>query len=84
MPVDLFLQGRQQRRAVACVEKPPASLDRRARISGILRPPVLRLEEIAVAAAGEVERMTLGADERPLPLLQGGAAVADGADQGDQ
>src|SRR5689334_24168963 len=67
---------------MARVQEPPPGLDGFAGIAGVLRTPVLRLEQVAVAAAGEVEGVPPWTDQGPALALQGSGAVADGADQG--
>jgi hypothetical protein len=79
--VDLLAQRLLERRAVARVQEPPPGLDGLPRIAGVLRAPVLRLEQVAIAAAGEVEGVSSRADQGTPLVLQGGGAVADWADE---
>src|SRR5688572_15364026 len=48
------------------------------------RSAVLRLQQIAVAAPRDIERVRAGAGHAPLIAHEGLAAVADGAEQCDQ
>ena len=82
--VDFLDQGTEERRAMARVQEPPPGFYGLAGIAGVLRAPVLRLEQVAVAAAGKVEGVAPRADQGPALAVQGGGAVADGADEGGQ
>lgn len=82
--VGLLDQGPQKRRAVARIQEPPPGLDGLSGIARVLRAPILWLEQVAIAAAGEVEGVPSRTDQGSVPALQGGGAVADGADQGGQ
>jgi hypothetical protein len=79
--LDFLPQRPQERRAVPRVEEPPPRLDGRQGIPGDLRPPVLRLEQVGVAAPREVEGVPPRAGQRAVPPFQGLAAAADRADQ---
>ena len=69
---------------MARIQEPAPGFDSLAGIAGVLRAPVLRLEQVAVAAAGEVEGVSPRADQGPALAVHGGGAVADGADQDGQ
>jgi hypothetical protein len=66
---------------VAGFQEAPPGQDRFARIARPLRAAVLRLEQVAVATAGDVEGMPALAGVRALPPREGGAAAADRADE---
>jgi tetratricopeptide (TPR) repeat protein len=72
------------RRGVAGIEKAPAGGDRLRGVSRIRRLAILRLQEIAVPASREVERVAPGAHEAARLLREGLVTFADGTEQSDQ
>ena len=68
-----------QRLHVSGFEEPPPRRHRLRRVAGILRLLVLRLEEIDVAAAGDVEGVVVRATVRAAVARERLAAVADRA-----
>jgi hypothetical protein len=54
----------------------PAPRDRIRRIARLLRPPVLRLEQIEISAARGVERMLAGANQAAVFTSERKAAIA--------
>jgi uncharacterized protein (TIGR00661 family) len=67
---------------MACLEEPPPRQHRLSRIAGRFRFPVLRLEKVAVAAAGDVKRMSARTGPGPLAANQRLAAATDRAEEG--
>lgn len=75
--IQLLDESAQKEVAVAGREQPPAGQDRLPWISRILRPAVLGLEKIAVAAAGDVEAVAPLARPGARLSRQSGATAAD-------
>jgi hypothetical protein len=76
-------EGAQEEIAVAGFQEPPPGEDGFFGIAGLLRAPVLRLKQVAVAAAGDVEGMPPWAVVCALFPGEGLAAAADRAEEGD-
>jgi hypothetical protein len=50
----------------------------RSRVAGLLRSPILRLEQIDVSASGDIEGMPAFTKQPPQATYQGQAAIANG------
>gem|GEM_PF-641251 len=75
--------GVEQRPRESAIEKPPPRRDRLRRIARHPRAPILRLQQIEVTAARDVEGMSALADRAALLDDERRVAIADGAEEGD-
>ena len=71
----------QQRPGYAAIVQTAARCDGGRRVSGLLRMPLLRLQQVDVAAARNVKQMIARADELPLGAHKWQAAIAHGAQE---
>ena len=71
----------EQRPGYAAIVQSAPSCDSSRCIAGLTRPAVLRLEQIDVSAAGDIERMPTRTDHAPIGALEWRAAAADGAQE---
>jgi len=81
--IEGFEQGPPQEFAVSGLQEPPPRQNGLLRIARVLRLAVPRLEQVAVAAAGDIEGMSARAAEGALLVGQRGTAAADGTEEGD-
>ena len=74
----------QQRLGHAAIVQSPTGRDGRQRVAGLLRPALLRLQQVEVSAAGDVEGMSARTEQSPLRARQLQVAATDGAEEHDR
>ena len=73
--------GAQQRLGHAAIVQSPPRRDGSRRVARLLGSPLLRLEQVDVSAARDVERMSARTEQSPLLAHQRHVAIADGAEE---
>jgi hypothetical protein len=73
--------GVEQRPGHAEIVQSPPPRDGSRCVAGLLRSPVLRLEQVDVSATRDVERMPARTDQAPVLARQRHSAVADRAEK---
>jgi hypothetical protein len=81
--LNLFQKSLEEEIPMPGLQKTPPGQRRLFRIARALRLAVLRLEEVAIAVAGDVEGMSPRTDPGLLPALQRSAAAPHRAEEGD-